>query len=201
MKPIFFNIEDVRAILDGRKTVTRKAIKPQPAFLSSLLIPPYRKDDILYVRETWKNATWCFGGGGVGIVDGYLYRAGKNPFDPIEALIEKKWHSPVSMPREAARLFLRVKDVRVQRLQDITNEQARDEGVTDPYDYQSRSWYDKRSNLNNCFYRAAFAGYWDRTFKRKDLAAYGWEANPYVWVIEFEKITKEETKNEHAKAD
>ena len=74
------------------------------------------------------------------------------------------------MPKEAARIFLRVTDVRVERLQDCGNMQAKDEGCT-------------------CC--AQFIRVWDSTIKKPDLDRYGWAANPWVWVIEFERISKE----------
>lgn len=79
------------------------------------------------------------------------------------------------MPKEAARIFLRVTDVRVERLKDITTTQAMDEGFTD--------WND-------------FVKLWDSTIKPEYLPTYGWEANPWVWAIEFERISKEEATNE-----
>ena len=91
------------------------------------------------------------------------------------------------MPKEAARLFQRVKDVRVERLQDIKNDEAVDEGAV------KRPNITKRGDLVlHNRYRAEFAALWNRTIKPADLPAYGWEANPWVWVIEFERISKEE---------
>ncbi len=85
------------------------------------------------------------------------------------------WRPSIHMPREAARIFLRVTDVRVERLQNITDEQAEKE---DFKDYTSTA--------------LGFAELWDSTIKPKDRALYGWAANQWVWVIEFERISKEE---------
>ena len=82
-----------------------------------------------------------------------------------------KWRPSIHMPREAARIFLRVTDVRVERLQDCGNMQAKDEGCTGS---------------------SQFARLWDSTVKPADRATLGWEANPWVWVIEFERIGKDE---------
>ena len=92
------------------------------------------------------------------------------------------------MPREAARLFLRVTDVRIERLQHITAADALAEGVKDPYDYQTPKWYEMHKDLLNCAERAAFAGFWETIVKQADLPRYGWDASPWVWVIEFERI-------------
>lgn len=200
MKPSLFNTEMVRAILDGRKTVTRRAVKPQPkgrlvpepdgscwpryfaeVGTPRVMAPPYCPGDILYVREAWceneNPNSPNFGG--------YEYRA---DYDAARDLI--KWHPSIHMPKEAARLFLRVTDVRVERLQNITEEQAGAEGAKDPYDYQTPEWYEQHGRVNN-YVLDTFAGLWDSTIKPADLPLYGWAANPWVWVIEFERISKE----------
>lgn len=158
-KPILFNTDMVRAILDGRKTVTRRVLKPQPLFLSSLVIPPYKVGDILYVRETWaiNNITPHD--------PDFVYKA---DYDcAIKPYCEWKWHPSIRMPKEAARIFMKVTNVRVERLQDCGNMQAKDEGC-------------------NCC--SQFARIWDSTIKKSDLDKYGWAADPWVWVIEFERI-------------
>lgn len=201
MKPILFNTEMVRAILEGRKAVTRRGVKPQPPATSvvrkrgcawdwsfwadcdigHMIKLPYHPGDILWVRETW-NGDWC---------DHYIYKADGGGAKAAGYAAEPKWRPSIHMPREAARIFLRVTDVRVERLQDISREQAIDEGVNDPYDYQPPAWYDKHGLTNN-YEIDAFAGLWDSTIKLADLTLYGWEANPWVWVIEFERISKDE---------
>ncbi len=198
MKPILFNTEMVRAILDGRKTATRRvcteaddirefstngyaywmkgrAFKSWDNLVAELKREKktYMPGDILWVRETWaKNA-----------YGGYFYKAdGK-----CEVF---SWHPSIHMPKEAARLFLRVTAVRVERLQDITESQAADEGTEDPYEYQDPAWYDQHGLPGN-YVIDAFAGLWDSTIKPADRPRYGWEANPFVWVIEFERISEE----------
>lgn len=184
MKPILFNIEMVRAIMEGRKTVTRRMVKPQPkgahtvldcddyeqtfdmlcgnggeggVFLdwAETIKAPYWAGDILWVRETWAKNPFR---------DGYIY--------PTEVPgAGQKWKPSIHMPREAARIFLLVTCIRVERLQDCGNMQAKDEG---------------------CVSCSQFSRVWDSTIKPADLHLYGWEANPWVWVIEFERISKDE---------
>jgi hypothetical protein len=122
---------------------------------------PYHPGDILWVRETWaKNP---FG-------DGYIY--------PTEVPgAGQKWKPSIHMPREAARLFLRVTDVRVERLQDIN---------LDPPGPKNQV---VREGLR---YLSDFIAVWDRTIKPADLHLYGWDANPWIQVIEFERISKDE---------
>lgn len=89
------------------------------------------------------------------------------------------------MPKEAARLFLKVTNVRVERLQDIDEEGAKAEGV---------NFRDgKHVGVEEKMRRSAverFAEIWDRTIKPEDIGTYGWDANPYVWVIEYERCEK-----------
>lgn len=208
MKPILFSTDMVRAILEGRKTVTRRAVKPHPklpychevdgeCFWTSKdadddmmdwwpsyengLRPPYHPGDILYVRETWAYPS------GIEIKNGadpqmYLYKA-----DVFQPAAWDKWRPSIHMPREAARIFLRVTDVRVERLQIIDDEGAKAEGAN-WRNGKNAGWQEKmcRSAIDR------FAEIWDSTIKKVDLALYGWEANPWVWVITFEKLVKGE---------
>ncbi len=203
MKPILFNTEMARAILEGRKTVTRRVVKPQPPSSTHpnlFVSPPYRPGDILYVRETW--TVW----------DGdYEYKAdvddGYGPFcsnctlDICAGSCNSvlKWSPSIHMPREAARIFLRVTDVRVERLQEIltddclapSNIQA--EGLTKPCILCIHPDFDCREYIKsgNCDLTREFVKLWDSTIKPADRDLYGWEANPWVWVIAFERISKE----------
>lgn len=179
MKPILFNTEMVRAILEGRKTVTRRVVKsghlrvldspyhkehpdvPDKTLLKKLCLPPYQPGDILWVRETW-NGDWC---------DHYIYKADGGSAKAAGYAAEPKWRPSIHMPREAARLFLRVKEESVEKLREISALSAMEEGVTD--------WND-------------FVRLWNTTIKSADLPLYGWDANPWVWVIEFERIGKDE---------
>lgn len=176
-KPILFNTEMVRAILDGRKTVTRRLIKPQPV-ANRLVIRPYNADDYLYVRESWCRLTdW---------EDQYpdddndmlaiYYRADYHK-DMAETA---RWRPSIHMPKEAARIFLRITDMYAERLQDITDKQVVAEGCNIPI---------TASDEERCLLAfARFPKLWDSTIKKSELDKYDWKANPWVWVIEFERI-------------
>ena len=90
-----------------------------------------------------------------------------------------KWKPSIHMPKEAARIFLRAKDVRVDWLQAMDEEAAIAEGFADfPAGTDSPL--------------TRFAEFWDKTVKREDLREFGWHADPWVWVIEFERCEKPE---------
>lgn len=205
MKPILFNTEMVRAFLANRKQVTRRVVKPRyrdgdTGFRivtnahtgkyvrveyfdewedeTRWMAEPYRPGDILYVRETW--AAWSRT---YGVAPVLYYKADGDAPDGI------KWRPSIHMPREAARIFLRVTDVRVERLQDITEEQSRAEGAIDNRSF-IHSYDNEYETLHSA--REHFAGIWDSTIKPADHDIYGWDANPWVWVIEFEQISREE---------
>lgn len=201
--PILFNTEMVRAILDGRKSCTRRVIKPQPdekhtyplGFVTDstekkevgcfgfaankyggsiqYVKPPYRyaPGDILYVRETWCDDRQFTHASTPGR---YFYKASESG--------NFKWHPSIHMPKEAARIWLKVTNVRVERLQDITSEQISREGVEVEYPHV----------LNGEEKRYAFSTLWNSTIKKSDLDRYGWDASPWVWVIEFERCEKPE---------
>jgi hypothetical protein len=140
---------------------------PDKQVIEKLYMPPYQPGDILYVRETWSEWT-----------GGYLYKAWTGPFLQEGCSATMKWHPSIHMSKEAARIWLKVTDVRVERLQDITEELAQAEGcmsgmLTGP-----------------CAARQQFEEIWDSTIKKSDLDRYGWDANPWVWVIEFERCDK-----------
>lgn len=207
-KPILFNTEMVRAILDGRKTVTRRICKdgndytvPDMGFYNadkrtyaihsycdkrctyeyqiatSERRCPICPGDILYVRETWYKDPYR-----------YLYRANYSKTEKFYCNgeeIEMKWHPSIHMPKEAARIFLKFKNVRVERLQEITEEQAEKEGAID-----NRGFIHSPENEYNNIHTAKehFEQIWNSTIKKSDFDRYGWDANPYVFVIEFERI-------------
>jgi hypothetical protein len=191
----------VEAILGDRKIKTRRVVKPKhegqvlwepwhhiqcPELTDSYgteYKPRYEVGNILWVRETW-----CERLGDVSKGE-YIYKAHKEPQDEMHqyALNQNKWRPSLFMPRKAARIFLRVMHVWVERLQDITEEDARDEGVRDPYEYQAPEYYDQAHfsgvEINKC----AFAGLWDSLNSKR---GYSWEANPWVWVYTFERCGK-----------
>lgn len=127
MKPIIFNTDMVKAILDGRKTVTRRVVKiPHCGYFEHEpplgVVPPYRTGDVLYVRETWNSIR--FGNGKKApFHTEYWYKADDTSQNP-----DDKWRPSIHMPKEAARIFLRVAGVRPERLRDMTEESARAEG-------------------------------------------------------------------------
>lgn len=212
MKPILFNTERVRSILEGRKTVTRRAIRPQPEGrpirmtenscypgcyaiegTPRVIRPPCQSGDTLWVRETWQYA-YDMDGNDQPIEETgrYLYAAdGPEPFNywimPDGTHRDHMpWRPSIHMPREAARLFLRVTGVRVERLKDIDGHGILKEGIDNGKSNPAMGtrWGNMQS--------MAFAELWDNTVKPEDRATYGWEANPWVWVIEFERIGKDE---------
>lgn len=217
-KPILFNTEMVQAILEGRKTVTRRVIKsPCEVHDNEGLIwvtkprnypdeycrfvpyDPYKIGDILYVRETFCENRGKYYyladskcGGKRGELDcptNIERHATCELCEDYEAWI--RWRPSLHMPKEAARIFLKVTDVRVERLQDITEEQAIKEGVKDPYDYQEPWFYDRPSMQKLEYSRAAFAGLWFSTIPKYYEDYMTWEGNPWVWVIEFERVVAE----------
>lgn len=184
--PILFNMKMVRAILDCRKSCTRRIIKPQPQGYFEVseeplyiydtdgkqgkITPPYQPGDILYVRETFIQAAAHI----------FWYKADDKPWMSKDLL----WKPSIHMPKEAARIWLKVTDVRVERLQDITGLSVQKEGIeVDPNECASK--FDFISELFLLFQRL-----WDSTIKKSNLNHYGWDANPYVWVIEFERCEK-----------
>jgi hypothetical protein len=180
IKPILFNTvntEMVRAILDGRKSCTRRVVKPQPTarYGVQCIKPPYQPGDILYIRETWSE----------GYEDGtYIYKADDKLADLPTFKESSKliYHPSIHMPKEAARIWLKVTDVRVERLQEISAESALAEG-TDKYIHTN-------GGLDENMTITSFIGIWNSTIKKSDIDRYGWDANPWVWVIEFERCEK-----------
>ena len=200
-KPILFNADMVRAILAGQKTQTRRVIKPQPTrprwnnigWLGwndghgYRMKPPCEDGDVLWVRETWSTTDKC------GLYPNwpstgihYMYKAD----DPTcDAAKEARWYPSIHMPKQAARIFLRVKEVRVECLQEITVDGCAAEGIWDDYKTYSEKYHE---NLKKAAYPKAFTELWNSTIKKADLPKYGWDANPWVWVIEFERCEKPE---------
>lgn len=201
MRPILFNTEMVRAILDGRKTSTRRAVKPQPpefvTAIGDLFHPPYQRGDVLYVREAWfyEHSWEDIDTYKPNLPSGrcscrYIYRA-DNPDYPVNVgVCAHGWHPSIHMPQIAARIFLRVTNVHAERLNSIQERgagSAQAEGFTNDIDLE---------NGRGASATKHFADLWDKTIKPADRVVYGWAANPWVWVIEFERISKEEAEKE-----
>lgn len=187
IKPIIFNTEMVRAILDGRKTVTRRVVKlPRCGYFEHeppRVVLPYQVGDILYVRETWGDYRECTeDSGGVYVLYRADYPDGAKQVTHPDGIVYElpQWYPSIHMPKEAARIWLKVTDVRVERLQDMCSDYDNfvKEGV--------KEQYGMRSELANWF-----ADIWNATIKEQDLNRYGWDANPWVWVIEFERIRED----------
>ena len=212
MKPIIMSTEDVWALLDGRKTMMRQVMKPQPTHWDdgeriydkdSIVGPefyaPIRVDkdgeqypgkevygiysddgeygckapcqpgDVLYVRETWAKLN----------EKDYLYQADDTDVNVWKIWRDKgvgaaydRWMSPVTMPREAVRLFLRVKDVRVEKVQDI---------------FASPPGPDSQVVKEGFEFGCDFIAAWNN---KNAKCGYGWDTNPFCWVIEFKRVEK-----------
>lgn len=201
-KPIIFNSEMVRAILEGRKTQARIAIKPQPKDMTTQVIhltdgirfatedkpikcPFGQPGDKLWCRETWAvdDAYDHLSSSQLPIDDVTVFLKSLTPSDkPHDTLnLRGKWRPSIFMPKWASRLQLRIKDVRVERVQDITEADARTEGCV-------------KSNLSmsigidrDSTYRENFEKLWNSINEKR---GYGWDVNPWVWVVEFERIEK-----------
>lgn len=194
IKPILFNTEMVRAILDGRKSCTRRVLKPQPTarYGVQCIKPPCQPGDILYVRETWGYPI------ALNSDKQYVFRA-----DEVAESDFKNdshiWHPSIHMPKEAARIWLKVTDVKVERLQDMKPVDVINEGAY-PDCWDCLNTYGESGS--QCCYRTEeqcsqcdevmmeWEKLWNSTIKKSDLDRYGWDANPWVWVIEFERCEK-----------
>lgn len=233
--PILFNTDMVRALLEGRKTVTRRVIKgadagwefrgldwdpavfnvradgeacpktvkglyatfeADPGVWFPIFRAPYEVGDVLYVREAWYKSDF-----------GYEYRATYNDLEL------KGWKPSIHMPKEAARIFLRVKDVRAERLQGSFFApispifELRSEGMdigdgcrecidtygepccVDTVDEDGSDLYGGECGILDEV-REKFSEFWDSTVKPTDRDKYGWSANPWVWVIELERVDR-----------
>lgn len=165
---------------------------------------PYEPGDILYVRETWQYLYELDGNEQVIEDTGKYYYAATDTI-PFNTYVDENgvehdhapWHPSIHMPKEAARIWLRVTDVRVERLQDITEDGAWQEG-TDCWDdacYADNGWhptFEDPDSGGNCDIIAGFRKLWNSAIKKSDLDRYGWDANPYVWAISFERCEKPE---------
>lgn len=192
IKPIIFNTEMVQATLRGQKTCTRIIMKPQLTahYGTQYVKPPCAKGDILYVRETWTRfECWncdgdeegnCVKEPHISVLEKqcgcYLYRA------TSEIGGDAKWHPSIHMPKEAARIWLKVTDVKVERLQNIDGKGCVKEGIEE----------EPLKHVGEDFVKGMFHDLWDSTINKSDIDRYGWGANPWVWVIEFERCKKPE---------
>lgn len=248
-KPILFNTEMVKAIQDGRKTQTRRIAKQicgidprvdgmppekfdffispssntlywedlnhQVTVDGKIVFAPFTPGDILWVRETWTK------------MPHYVYKADDE--HPEFWDYDDRWYPSIHMPKEAARIFLHVKDVRIERLCQITPQDAVSEGISRLFDHMTKAEYEEWANrsgvqvpqheqswtnylwhghfgahgmgnqLSNAwpwqasgyeYPRLSFSSLWNSTVQLKEWDKYGWDANPWVWVIEFERCER-----------
>jgi hypothetical protein len=252
MKPILFSTPMVQAILDDRKTQTRRVMKPQPPSNGECLEPPcfdvtysiskngdpiryldfgfpenetesfcvipkFQLGDILYARETWRLVSWNWDNAEVVIE----FKDGETVcFDiiseeqtqwlirEVEFLIRKEiyvsidddteemdwsgkpnpWKPSIHLPKYCSRIFLQVTDVRAERLQDISQEDCKAEGVW-PAPHRPASEgctpHENNSIMQDC-YKCAFKTLWNSINAKKCP----WDSNPWVWVYSFKKIQK-----------
>lgn len=200
-RPILFSTPMVRAILEGRKSQTRRIMKPQPEYSEGMskwvLYPkqhptvyadlinaykycPYGQvGDILWVRETWAyrrpidaEQDWC----------SYYYYA--TDYDEYV----DRWKPSIFMPKEASRLKLKVTNIRVERIQGISYEDAVLEGIESSNEFQSNEGYlhQYKDYIVDDFALDAVDSY--HTLWESINGKYSWQSNPWVWVIEFERI-------------
>lgn len=194
---MIFNAEMVRAILDGRKTQTRRIMAPQPADDIERCIFPnpeaigwksslrhkhgsttahfchYGKPgDRIWVRETWNKY------GGL-----LTYRADHDWIDDMrkETVCTAKWVPSIHMPRWASRILLEITDVRVERLSSISQEDAKAEGMELTGWRPTYSDPDSGGEVMTPYDN--FAELWSSIYGDES-----WKANPWVWVIEFKRV-------------
>jgi hypothetical protein len=228
MKSVILSTPRVRAILDGRMTMMRQVMLPQPIYGydcnhecgffdtgenqwacnhcgwgidmggDSVFHAKYQPNDNLWVRETWQHLYPWEVHGTLGEQGRYYYAADGEPnvemTDDDGFIIERfKWRPSIHMPREAARLFLRVKDVRVERLQDISVQDAKMEGAFHAC-AMCYHWHDvcgqNVTMARDCKIddiAPEYQSLWDSLYAER---GYGWDTNPWTWVISFERIEK-----------
>jgi len=203
-KPIIFSGPMVSAILEGRKTQTRRVVKPQPdgspywtfhkeigAFFPAnyeskpafLKCPYGQTGDRLWVRETFE---YCVRGADYppGFEDYVAYRADNGAKMITPGLISTedingKWRPSIHMPRWASRISLEVTGVRMERLQDISTEDIRAEGVDDG---MTNPRMGKRHDASM---RMAWQALWE-SINGPD----SWAASPWVWIVEFKRVSE-----------
>ena len=210
-RPILFNAEMVRAILEGRKTVTRRDPFQTPPdydvlkghyrdskgrlcavfqcrkdLTTEAVYARYDRGDILWVRETWSPVLVR--------PKRYIYKVDAERGIGEGVGLPIKWHPSIHMPKEAARIFLKVTDVHAERLQEITAEGALDEGTKVEFPEPKTSYISlayTKMRLEPAA-RRSFANLWNSTIKPADLPVCGWQADPWVWVIRFERCERPE---------
>lgn len=214
MKPILFSTPMVQAILDGRKKITRRVIKKIPdgthdiwhdgaqwivqnkfhdCWVKFFKCPYGNIGDILWVRETWQYVNL----GPEDENNGYVYKASENGQEWAANDEEWTWKPSIFMPKDACRIFLKITNIRAERLQEISSEDAINEGVEFMEDHISLGFklYGNH-NIPDMFGRKAKTGTAYESFKTLWQSINGnesWENNTWVWVIKFEPTDKPES--------
>lgn len=206
LKPILFSTSMVQAILEGRKTMTRRIVKPKELYsdfdylqevisrLDSPSSPKKPLDDVddyskryfkcgtgdtLWVRETWQHSI---------NPNEFVYKADcNNPFYE-----NTKWKPSIFMPKSAARIFLEITDIKVERLQDISEEDAIHEGIEPVESFNSGEGVSSRQMFKNylpvgyteVLPKNSFQSLWQSI-----NGAESWDENPFVWVISFKRVS------------
>lgn len=224
MKPILFNTQMVDAILQCRKTVTRRLAKKVPEAAYSVygyneetntfgafcsfqsansyvdysvdIKAPFRPGDVLYVRETWFETE----------DSRIVFKAGRphkevwiNDYVRVSDNAVK-WRPSLHMRKEDARIFLLVEDISLERVQDITEEEAKNEGAVKGVfkkDETGLSHFEK--NAESGTFVNGFRNVWDGTMSAKERETYGFSENPWVFAIRFRRISKKEAEDIIAK--
>ncbi len=185
-RPILFSGPMVRALLEGRKTQTRRLVTPDPGPLAAFYkidafnvalftngqdrrCPHGTAVDTLWVRETWAQVPYCRADG-----NDILYRSDRD-YQTIS------WRPSIFMPRWASRLTLRITSVRVERLQDISEEDAVAEGCTHT-GLNSNGTLVSADEIESA--REQFARLWDGINGKRAP----WASSPWVWVLGLERV-------------
>lgn len=195
-RPILFSGPMVRAILEGRKTQTRRVLREQPGEIDvpfqiddgswhvhssrgtdmSPLSVPYAPGDRLYVRETWKPHSIYSEMQPKLIPESRIFYKADDTYAPSNT----RWRPGIHMPRWASRITLHVTDVRVQRLQEISEEDARAEGALLPWTGSPGTTCDDTRSA-----RSEFEALWNSL---NGPRGFGWDANPWVIAVTFRPI-------------
>ncbi|MFA5378198.1 MAG: hypothetical protein WC455_20765 [Dehalococcoidia bacterium] len=215
--PILMSTTMIQAILDGRKTQTRRVIKPQPTISACGLIlhgaewleqymtseneivhigdyskrhrcPYGQVGDHLWCKETWASDCTCENPE----CNGVIYKAGY-----AGKIIPDKWRPSIFLPRKFSRLTLEITEIRVQRVQEITDKEIQAEGVEvtffEPGEFGiANPCATGVVDLPNGYTiyttaRGCFTALWNSINGKK----YPWESNPYVWAITFKVIRQQ----------